>query len=105
MAAHGDVWAAVSQDYDSLLFGASRLIRNLAISGRRKLPMREAYVQVDPEIIELAATLDSLGLTREQLIDLGILIGTEFNPDGLKGIGRRTALKLLREKGNMHNLA
>src|SRR5437588_6410252 len=105
MAARGDVWAAVSQDYDSLLFGASRLVRNLAISGRRKLPMREAYVQVDPEIIELAATLESLGLTREQLIDLGILIGTDFNPDGFKGIGPKTALKMLRERGNIENIA
>ena len=105
MAARGDVWAAVSQDYDSLLFGATRLVRNLAISGRRKLPMREAYVQVDPEIIELTATLESLGLTREQLIDLGILIGTDFNPDGFKGIGPKTALKLLQESGNIENIA
>ena len=105
MAARGDVWAAASQDYDSLLFGAIKLVRNLAISGKRKLPMREAYVQVDPEIIELAATLKSLALTREQLIDLGILIGTDFNPDGFKGIGPKTALKLLRENGTIEAIA
>ena len=105
MAARGDVWAAASQDYDSLLFGATKLVRNLAISGKRKLPMREAYVQVDPEIIELAATLESLALTREQLIDLGILIGTDFNPDGFKGIGPKTALKLLRENGTIEGIA
>src|SRR5437667_10073814 len=105
MASRGDVWAAVSQDYDSLLFGASRLVRNLAISGRRKLPMREASVQVDPEIIELTATLESLGLTREQLIDLGILIGTDFNSDGFKGIGPQTALKLVRDSANLENVA
>ena len=105
MAARGDVWAAASQDYDSLLFGATKLVRNLAISGKRKLPMREAYVQVDPEIIELAATLESLGLTREQLIDLGVLIGTDFNPDGFKGIGPKTALKLLREHGTIEGIA
>src|SRR2546430_8357161 len=105
MAARGDVWAAVSQDYDSLLFGATRLVRNLAISGKRKLPMREAYVQVDPEIIELAATLESLGLTKEQLIDLGILIGTDFNPDGFKGIGPKTALKLVKEYSSIERIA
>src|SRR5438093_1311863 len=105
MAARGDVWAAVSQDYDSLLFGATRLVRNLAISGKRKLPMREAYVQVDPEIIELASTLESLGLMKEQLIDLGILIGTDFNPDGFKGIGPKTALKLLRENATIEGIA
>jgi len=105
MAARGDVWAAVSQDYDSLLFGATRLVRNLAISGRRKLPMRQAYVQVDPEIIELEVTLESLGLTRDQMIDLGILIGTDFNPDGFKGIGPKTALKLIRENASIEGVA
>lgn len=105
MAARGDVWAAVSQDYDSLLFGATKLVRNLAISGKRKLPMREAYVQVDPEIIGLDAALESLGMTREQSIDLGILIGTDFNPDGFKGIGPKTALKLTRENGRIEGIA
>lgn len=105
MVARGDVWAAASQDYDSLLFGATKLVRNLAITGKRKLPMREAYVQVDPEIIELAATLELLALTREQLIDLGILIGTDFNPDGFKGVGPKTALKLLRENGTIEGIA
>src|SRR5881409_1800611 len=105
MTSRGDVWAAVSQDYDSLLFGAIRLVRNLAITGKRKLPMREAYVQVDPEMVELEKTLDALELTREQLIDLGILIGTDFNPDGFKGIGPKTALRLLRESGNIETIA
>lgn len=105
MAARGDVSAAVSQDYDSLLFGANSLVRNLAISGKRKLPMREAYVQVDPEIVQLQDTLATLSLSREQLIDLGILIGTDFNPDGFRGIGPKTALKLLREHGSIEEIA
>ena len=101
MASRSDVWAAVSQDYDSLLFGAKKLVRNLAITGRRKVPSKEAYVQVEPEIIELETTLATLGLTTDQLIDLGILIGTDFNPDGFKGIGPKTALKLLKEHGSI----
>ena len=105
MATRGDVWAAVSQDYDSLLFGAVRLVRNLAISGKRKLPLRDAYVQVDPEVVELEKTLSSLGLTRTQLIDLGILIGTDFNPDGFEGIGPKTALKLIRENSSIEQVA
>jgi flap endonuclease-1 len=105
MAARGDVWAAVSQDYDSLLFGARRLVRNLAISGKRKLPMREAYVQVEPELVDLESTLLALQLTREQLVDLGILIGTDFNPGGFKGIGPKTALKLVREYGGIEKIA
>ena len=104
MTSRGDVWAAVSQDYDSLLFGAKKLVRNLAITGKRKLPMREAYVQVDPEIVLLEKTLSTLKLTREQLIDLGILIGTDFNPDGFKGIGPKTALRLLRESSSIEGV-
>src|SRR5713226_3190260 len=105
MAARGDVWAAASQDYDSLLFGATKLVRNLAISGKRKLPMREAYVQVEPELVDLASTLQALQLSREQLVDLGILIGTDFNPDGFKGIGPKTALKLVKEYGRIERIA
>lgn len=105
MATRGDVWAAVSQDFDSLLFGAQRLVRNLAITGRRKVPLQEAYIQVEPEIIELDTALISLKLTREQLIDLGILIGTDFNPDGFKGIGPKTALKLMNEHGSIQRMA
>ena len=105
MTNRGDVWGAVSQDYDSLLFGADKLVRNLAITGKRKLPMREAYVQVDPELVRLQETLSNLQLNREQLVDLGILIGTDFNPDGFKGIGPKTALKLIRENGTIEQIA
>ena len=105
MATRGDVWAAVSQDFDSILFGAKRLVRNLAISGRRKLPMREAFVQVDPETLTMDDALRELQLTREQLIDLGILIGTDFNPDGFKGIGPKTALKLIKQHGSIDSIA
>lgn len=105
MATRGDVWSAVSQDYDSLLFGARRLVRNLAITGKRKLPLKDAYVQVDPEIVELDATMTELQLDRKQLIDLGILIGTDFNPDGFKGIGPKTAIKLIREHGSIEEIA
>ncbi len=105
MAARGDVWGAVSQDFDSLLFGANRLVRNLAISGKRKLPLREAFVQVDPETVELETVLRQLNLTREQLVDLGILIGTDFNPDGFRGVGPKTALKLITEHGTIEAIA
>ncbi len=95
MAIKGDVWAAASQDHDSLLFGAPRMVKNLTMSGRRKLPNRQAYVEIEPEIFELAQTLAELGLTREQLVDVGILVGTDYNPDGVKGIGPKTVHCLL----------
>jgi flap endonuclease-1 len=104
MAARGDVWAVASQDHDSLLFGAPRMTKNLAITGRRKLPRRDAYVEVEPMVVELTKMLKELSLTREQLIDVGILIGTDFNPDGVKGIGPKTAVKLIRENGTLENV-
>lgn len=98
MAARGDVWAACSQDYDALLFGAPRLVRNLAVTGKRKLPGRSAWVDVEPEMIELDQVLAALAVTREQLVDAGILVGTDFDP-GVKGVGPKRAVKLIREKG------
>ena len=104
MASRGDVWAVASQDHDSLLFGAPRMVKNIAITGRRKLPRRNAYVEIEPAVIELAKVLGELSLTREQLVDVGILIGTDFDPDGVKGIGPKTALKLIREHGNLEKV-
>jgi flap endonuclease-1 len=93
-----------SQDYDSLLFGSPRLIRNLTISGRRKLPRKNVYVEVVPEIVELDEVLGKLGVTHEQLIDIGILVGTDFNPEGAKGIGPKTALHLIKEYGTLEKV-
>jgi len=105
MAARDDVWAAASQDFDSLLFGAPRLVRNLTITGKRKLPRKDVYVEVEPEIIELSRVISELGITREQIIDLGILMGTDFNPEGIKGIGPKTALKMVKEYGSIEKIA
>ena len=89
--------ATASQDFDSLLFGASKLIRNLTVSGKRKLPGRSMYVQVEPEEIELGKLLSNLEVTRSQLVDIGILIGTDFNPEGFRGIGPVRALKFIKK--------
>jgi flap endonuclease-1 len=97
----GDSDYCASQDYDSLLFGAPRLIRNVTISGRRKLPSKNVYIDVVPEVIKLTDVLEECGITYEQLIDVGILIGTDFNPDGIKGLGPKTALKLIKEYGTL----
>jgi flap endonuclease-1 len=100
MVQKGDAWATGSQDYDALLFGSNRLVKNLALSGRRKLPRRNEYVTVRIELIHLAENLESLGLSREQLVDMALLIGTDFNK-GIKGIGPKKALKLIREHGDL----
>ena len=99
----GDADYCGSQDYDSLLFGAEKLIRNITISGRRKLPSKNVYIDVVPELVELNKVLEQCGLTYEQLIDVGILVGTDFNPDGIEGLGPKTALKLIKEHGTLEN--
>lgn len=85
-----------SQDFDSLLFGSKMLVRNLAITGRRKLPGKKAYVEVNLEEISLEETLRSLSITREQLIDIALLVGTDYT-EGIKGIGPKRALELARK--------
>jgi len=104
MASRGDAFASGSQDMDSLLFGSPRLVRNLSIVGRRKLPGRKEYVEVEPEIIYLDKLLKSLGITREQLIDVGLLVGTDYSPP-IKGIGPKTALKLVKQYGSIEKAA
>lgn len=103
MAMKGDVWAASSKDYDSLLFGAPRLLRYLTISGREYLPSKGISRPTKPELIELDKFLSTNGITREQLIDVALLIGTDFN-QGVKGIGPKTALALIRKHDRIANL-
>jgi len=97
----GDAWACASQDYDTLLFGGERLLRNFAISRSRKV--RETTVTLDIEYVSLNKFLNNLGITREQLIEMGILIGTDFFP-GIKGIGQKTALDLIKKYDTIENI-
>jgi flap endonuclease-1 len=97
----GIAYACGSQDWDSLLFGAERLLRNLGVSGKRKLPGKESYVKVNPEIVELESMLSSISITREQLVMVGLLVGTDYNPGGIKGIGPKKGLELVRRGGTL----
>ena len=100
MCRRGDVYAAASQDFDSLLFGTPLLVRNLTLTGRRKVPGRQLYREIKTEMIDSSVFLHTLGISREQLVDMCILMGTDFNP-GIKGIGPKKALKLIRSEGDL----
>jgi flap endonuclease-1 len=102
-AASPEIWAAASKDYDSLLFGAPRLVRFLTISGKEFLPSRGTFRPIVPEVIELAQLVAAYNITREQLVDAAILVGTDFNP-GIKGIGPKKALKLVQEHGSIDTM-
>ena len=95
----GKVDYGASQDFDTVLFGASKVVRNLTLSGRRKLPKQQKWVEGAPEIIEVEKSFEVLGLNREQLVDVAILMGTDFN-NGIDGIGPKKGLKLLQECSN-----
>ena len=103
LARKGDVWAANSRDYDSVLFGAPRLVRYVTISGQEFLPSKGTSRPLIPELIELEQLLKALEISREQLIDLAILVGTDFN-QGIKGVGPKTALKLIKKHGTLESL-
>ncbi len=90
-----EIYSVVSQDYDSLLFGAKRLIQNLTISRRRKTAF--GYKEIFPVEIELSNVLSSLEIDLDQLICLGILVGTDYNPKGVPGIGQKKALEIVRK--------
>ena len=100
----GQAYASASQDYDSILCGAKRLVRNFTSSGRRKIPNRNTYIDIVPEIIETKKTLESVKMSREELIDIGILIGTDFNPNGFERIGPKTALKLIKQHKRLEDI-
>lgn len=102
MVEKGDAYAVGSQDFDCLLFGSSLLVRNLTSSGRRKLPKKQAYVKINPELIRLKPGLSSLGIVQKQLVDIAILIGTDFN-EGVKGFGPKKSLHLIKKSGNVEN--
>ncbi|MHA1456036.1 MAG: hypothetical protein ACTSR5_08655 [Promethearchaeota archaeon] len=97
----GDAWASASQDYDTLLFGCERFLRNFSVNRSKKV--KDTTVSLDIEYISLSKFLDNLGITREQLIDMGILIGTDFFP-GIKGIGQHKALELIKKHDSLDNI-
>ncbi len=98
------VQICASQDYDSILFGAKRFVRNITISGKRKVPNRNAYIDLPVEIFYLEDILNQTKLTNEQLVDVGILIGTDYNIGGIPGIGPKTALKLIQKYSKLENI-
>jgi flap endonuclease-1 len=95
MARKQIAWASASQDYDSLAFGTPKLIQNLTLARKRKTV--SGFVYISPELIELEHVLNSLQINLDQLICLGILAGTDYNPGGVKGIGPKKGLELVRK--------
>ncbi len=96
MVSQKQAYATASQDYDALLFGSPILIRNISITGKRKVPRQNRHVMIEPEEIRLEETLNEVGISREKLVMMGILIGTDFN-GGVYRVGPKTALKIVKD--------
>lgn len=92
----GQAYAVASQDYDALVVGGTKLIQNLTLARKRKTSA--GFVYISPEIIDYEKVLNELCIDADQLICLAILVGTDFNPGGVKGIGPKKALTLVRER-------
>jgi len=103
MARRGDVWAGASQDFDAILFGTPTLVRNLTLAGKRRLPSGKT-VDVTPEVVSLSVVLGALQVSRAQLVDMGILMGTDFN-EGVRGIGPKKSLAIIRRLGSLEEVA
>ena len=89
------VWAAASQDYDALLYATPFLVRNLTSSRRKKMGTG-LYEETKIELIEFQSVLNQLQIDKDQLICLAILVGTDYNPGGVKGLGQKRALEIVQ---------
>ena len=103
MSSVGKVNAVISQDYDCLMFGGKQVLRNFTIYGRRRVSSRNIYVTVDPEYIDLRENLSNMNISRSQLVDTGILVGTDFN-SGVERVGPKTALNLIQKYGTLEEV-
>lgn len=104
MVKQGDAYAVATQDADPLMFGCPKVIRNLSLVGKHKRSNKLDYQTYKPELFELSEVLNGLGIDHKQFVLLCILIGTDFNPGGIKGIGPKHALKQVKEYANKEAL-
>ena len=70
---------------------------------KRKVQGKWKYRKIELMLINLSDNLKKLKINQFQLIDLAILIGTDYFP-GIKGIGPKTALKLLKKYGSLETV-
>jgi flap endonuclease-1 len=103
MTSTGQTDYCVSQDFDCLLFGSPNLLKNIGVTGKKKVPFKKVYIDVYPYMIESDCVFEKLNINREKLIWMSLLIGTDFN-DKVEGIGPKTALKLVQENNSFESI-
>ncbi len=91
----GECFAVASPDYDAFLYGGPRVLRNLKMSLQKK---------EKPVMYSLEEILEKLNLSHEMLVDMAILIGTDYNPNGVEGVGPKRAYELIRKHKSLENI-
>mmetsp|Transcript_858 Transcript_858/g.1323 ORF Transcript_858/g.1323 Transcript_858/m.1323 type:complete len:434 (+) Transcript_858:60-1361(+) len=87
LARQGVVWAVGTEDMDALTFRTPVLLRKMTFANASKSEIQK---------MEYQKAIDGLELTHDQFVDLCILLGCDYC-DSIRGIGPKTALKLVRE--------
>lgn len=100
---NGKIYCVASSDFDNLLFGSLRMVSNLTLSNKRRMSSGK-YVNNELKFYELRQVLDKLGITHDKLIALGILVGTDYNSGGVRGVGAKTALKKVKEHDDLEEI-
>lgn len=94
LAVGGKVFAAASEDMDTLCYEPPFLLRHLTFSEARKMPIDQ---------IEYSQAIEGLGLTKDEFIDMCILLGCDYC-ETIKGVGPVTAMKLIKEHGSLEKI-
>ena len=95
IVSRGQAYALATRDWDAFLYGAPRIIMHWRITPDEYLPSR---------LYELEELLGAMGMDRRRLIDLAMLLGTDFNPGGFRGIGPKRAYGLIKTYGSVERL-
>ncbi len=90
----GLFYATATEDMDALTFQTPVLVRKMTFANQSKSMVQTMNYQ---------KAIEGLGLTHDQFVDLCILLGCDYT-DTIKGVGPKTALKLIKEHGSIEGI-
>ena len=94
LARSGKVYAAATEDMDALTFRTPVQLRKMTFANAKSSDVQQ---------IDYAKAISGLGIDHDQFVDLCILLGCDYC-ETIRGIGPKTALRLVREHGNIETI-
>ncbi|EPB67293.1 XPG I-region [Ancylostoma ceylanicum] len=79
---------------DALTFGSDVLLRHMTFSEAKKMPIKE---------FSLSRILADFDMTKEQFIDLCILLGCDYC-ESIRGVGPKKAFELIKTYGDIETI-